>query len=38
MSIPVHIDTGVKTTHLKQLWLDERIYDRLEVVGIGDKI
>jgi hypothetical protein len=28
----------VKTSHLKQLWLDERIYDRLEVVGMGDKI
>ena len=38
MNIPVHIDTGVKTSHLKQLWLDERIYDRLQVVGMGEKI
>jgi hypothetical protein len=33
IDIPVHVHTGVKTTHLKQLWLDERIYDRLDVVG-----
>jgi hypothetical protein len=30
LDIPIHVHTGVKTTHLKQLWLDERIYDRLE--------
>lgn len=29
LEIPVHVHTGVKTTHLKHLWLDERIYDRL---------
>ena len=30
LDIPVHVHTGVKTTHLKPLWLDERIADRLE--------
>lgn len=29
LEIPVHVHTGVRTTHLKHLWLDERIYDRL---------
>lgn len=28
--LPIHVHTGIKTTHLKSLWLDERIYDRLE--------
>ena len=27
--IPVHVHTGVKTTHLKQAWVDERFFDRL---------
>jgi hypothetical protein len=31
--IPVHVHTGIKTTHYKSLWLDERIYDRMEVIG-----
>jgi hypothetical protein len=30
LEIPIWAHTGVKTTHLKQLWLDERIYDRIE--------
>lgn len=29
LEIPIHVDTGVKTTHYKALWLDERIYGRL---------
>lgn len=29
LEIPVHVHTGVKTTHYKSLWLDERVYDRL---------
>lgn len=29
LEIPVHVHTGVKTTHLKQVWLDERLNDRL---------
>lgn len=29
LEIPIHVHTGVRTTHLKHLWLDERIYDRL---------
>lgn len=32
LEIPVHVHTGVRTTHLKHLWLDERIYDRLAPV------
>ena len=32
LEIPVHVHTGIKTTHLKHLWLDERIYDRLESI------
>lgn len=30
LDIPVHVHTGVKTTHLKQAWVDERLFDRLE--------
>ena len=30
--IPIHVHTGVKTTHYKSLWLDERIYDRLAAI------
>jgi GT2 family glycosyltransferase len=33
LSIPVHVHTGVKTSHLKQAWVDERFYDRLERIG-----
>jgi hypothetical protein len=25
----VHVHTGVKTTHFKWMWLDERFVDRL---------
>ena len=32
LGIPVHIHSGVKTTHLKHLWLDERVADRLEPI------
>lgn len=35
LEIPVHIHSGVKTTHLKSVWLDERFSDRLE--RISDK-
>lgn len=28
--IPVHVHTGVKTTHYKHMWLDERLCDRIE--------
>lgn len=31
--IPIHVHTGVKTTHYKSLWLDERVYDRMDVIG-----
>lgn len=30
LEIPIHVHTGVKTSHLKSLWLDERVYDRLD--------
>jgi hypothetical protein len=30
LELPVHVHTGIKTTHLKQVWLDERLNDRLE--------
>jgi GT2 family glycosyltransferase len=29
LEIPIHVHTGVKTTHYKSLWLDERVFDRL---------
>jgi hypothetical protein len=29
LDIPMHVHTGVKTSHLKQLWVDERVYDRM---------
>ena len=32
LEIPVHIHSGVKTTHLKHLWLDERLADRISAV------
>ena len=28
--IPVYVDTRVKTTHFKHMWLDERLCDRLQ--------
>lgn len=30
LEIPIHVHTGIKTSHLKSLWLDERVYDRLD--------
>ena len=30
LELPIHIHSGVKTTHLKSVWLDERFNDRLE--------
>jgi len=32
LEIPVHVHTGVKTTHLKHMWLDERLFDRMATV------
>jgi len=29
LEIPVHVHTGVKTSHLKHMWLDERLFDRM---------
>ncbi len=29
LEIPVHVHTGVQTTHFKWMWLDERFVDRL---------
>lgn len=29
LEIPVHIHTGVKTSHFKHMWLDERLADRI---------
>jgi hypothetical protein len=37
LEIPIHVHTGVRTSHLKPLWLDERIYDRLERLDLGPK-
>jgi hypothetical protein len=34
LEIPIHVHTGVKTTHLKSLWLDERLNDRLERIDV----
>ena len=34
LGIPIHVHTGVRTTHLKQVWLDERFYNRLERLGM----
>jgi hypothetical protein len=33
LGIPVHVHTGVKTTHLKQLWLSEADYLDQYLVG-----
>jgi hypothetical protein len=36
LDIPIHVHTGVKTSHLKHIWLDERHADRtadLERIG-----
>lgn len=30
LELPVHVHTGIKTTHLKHVWLDERLSDRLD--------
>ncbi len=30
---PIHVDTSLKTNHLKQLWVDERIFDQMMVVA-----
>ena len=32
LEIPVHVHTGVKTTHLKHMWLDQRLFDRMATV------
>jgi len=32
LEIPVHVHTGVKTSHLKHMWLDERLFDRMAAV------
>lgn len=36
LSIPVHVHTGVSTSHLKFAWIDERFYDRLARLGIAE--
>lgn len=36
LEIPVHVHTGVRTTHMKNVWLDERIFDRLENLPRSD--
>lgn len=36
LDIPIHIHTGVRTTHMKPLWLDERVFDRLERLPRAD--
>lgn len=36
LGIPIHVHTGVRTTHLKQVWLDERFYDRLDRLGMDN--
>lgn len=28
LSIPIFVDTGIKTTHLKNIWLDEKIFNQ----------
>jgi len=33
LEMPVHVHTGIKTTHFKHMWLDERIYDRLDPIS-----
>lgn len=33
LGIPVHVHTGVRTNHLKQVWLDDKFYARLETIG-----
>lgn len=35
LELPIHIHSGVKTTHLKSVWLDERFSDRLERIGVS---
>jgi GT2 family glycosyltransferase len=30
LELPIHINSAVKTSHLKSVWLDERLNDRLE--------
>lgn len=32
LEIPIHVHTGVKTSHLKHAWVDERLYDRMTPV------
>ena len=36
LNIPVHVHTGVSISHLKQAWVDERFYDRLDRIGIAE--
>ena len=33
LGFPIHVDTSLKTNHLKQLWVDERIFDQMMVVA-----
>lgn len=33
LEIPIHIHTGVKTNHLKHVWIDETVFDRMERIS-----
>lgn len=35
LELPIHVHSGIKTTHLKSVWLDERFSDRLEKIGVA---
>ena len=33
LGFPIHVDTSLKTNHLKQLWVDERVFDQQMVIA-----
>lgn len=33
VGLPLYVDTRVKTSHMKSVWVDERLYDRVEMIG-----
>lgn len=34
LGIPIYVDTGVKISHLKLGWFDERLFERMEMIGM----
>jgi len=35
LELPIHVHSGIKTTHMKSVWVDERFSDRLDRIRVA---